>query len=117
MRQVDWNEVNYSEFCQLAMLNEDERYIMETRIMKTATVYQQSDHFNCSDSKVRDMVRNLKDRYDAVQPLSQHMPVRKLSKKEMARYNRIHKPSPCLTAGAFFYCRFSAVYMSYICRS
>lgn len=82
MKQVPWNSVIYEEFTKLAMLNEDEQYIMLTRIRDEATVIQQADHLHCSPEKVRDMIRSLKDRYDAVQPYSPLLPVRKRSKRE-----------------------------------
>lgn len=82
MRQVPWNLIIYEEFCRLAMLNEKERFIMRTRIMDEMTITQQADALNVSPETVRDMVRDLKDRYDAVQPYSDILPVRKKSKRE-----------------------------------
>lgn len=64
------------------MLNEKERFVMRTRIMDEMTITQQADALNVSPETVRDMVRDLKDRYDAVQPYSDILPVRKKSKRE-----------------------------------
>ena len=82
MKQVPWNAIIYEEFCRLAMLNDKERFIMRTRIMDEMTVTQQAEHLHCSPETVRDMIRDLKNRYDAVQPYSKILPVRKKSKKE-----------------------------------
>lgn len=82
MKQVDWSERIYEEFCKLAMLNEKERYIMRTRIMDEATVTQQADHLHCSPETVKGMIRKLKKKYDNVQPYSEFLPVRRKSKRE-----------------------------------
>lgn len=81
MAKIQWNKVLYDEFCELAMLNEDEKFILETRI-KGWTITQQCEELRMSRTSVCRMIADLKKRYDSVQPYSKTLPIRKHSKQE-----------------------------------
>lgn len=81
-KQVKWNKKVFEDFCEYAMLNSDERYIMESRIANTPISIQAS-YLCVSESTVCRMIAMLKKKYDAVQ--KQHpdkFPPRKFSAKE-----------------------------------
>ena len=80
-KQVPWNEDIYLEFSRKAMLNDLEKEILRTRIMGY-TVVQQSLMFHISESTVHRIIKDLKHRYDLVQPGS-GLPKRKSSAKEL----------------------------------
>ena len=80
-KQVNWNEIIYGEFCKLAMLNGLEREVLRTRIMGYS-ITQQAMEFNVSESTVNRIIRELKKKYDAVQPYSDKLPVRRSSAAE-----------------------------------
>lgn len=81
-KQVPWNEVIYMEFSRLAMLSPLEREILRLRIMGYSVV-QTSFELNISESSVHRAIKELKFKYDQVQPYSKDLPVRKASKKEL----------------------------------
>lgn len=81
-KQVKWNKKVFEDFCEHAMLNSDEIYIMESRIANTPISIQAS-HLNVSESTISRAIALLKKKYDAVQ--KQHpdkFPPRKFSAKE-----------------------------------
>lgn len=80
-KQVPWNEIIYTEFVRLGMLNEFEREVLRTRIMGYSIV-KQASVLNCSESTVSRTVANLKKKYDEVQPHSDKLPPRRSSKQE-----------------------------------
>lgn len=80
-KQVMWNEIIYTEFVKLGMLNEFEREVLRTRIMGYS-ITQQAQLLNCSESTVSRTVSFLKQKYDDVQPYSDKLPPRKMSKHE-----------------------------------
>lgn len=80
-KQVAWNKPIYEEFCRLAVLNEEEKQILETR-MKNWTITKQSMEFHMSRSKIDKIIARLKVKYDNVQPYSDILPKRKFSVQE-----------------------------------
>lgn len=82
MKQVIWTKKVLEDFIELAMLTEEEAFIMRSRV-KGMTVTQQAMELNKSESSVHRMINQLKKKYDAVQ--AEHpdrFPPRKFSAKE-----------------------------------
>ena len=63
------------------MLSDFEKSVLETRI-KGYSIIQQADMHRCSESTISRTIAILKEKYDAVQPYSDKLPVRKTSAKE-----------------------------------
>lgn len=81
-KQVKWTKQVFQDFCDYALLNDDEIYIMESRI-KGVPVSMQASHLCCSESTVHRMIKTLKMKYDLVQSENpDKFPVRKKSEKE-----------------------------------
>ena len=80
--QVPWNKFSLQEFIELAELNEQEEWVMRTRV-KGMCRTEQARRLNISVETLDRMIRRLKEKYDKVQPLSQHLPPRKFSAKEV----------------------------------
>lgn len=81
-KQVKWTKDVLNAFIQYAMLNDDEVFIMETRI-KGWSVTKQAMKLNKSESTIHKMIALLKKKYDAVQlEHPNEMPVRRASSKE-----------------------------------
>lgn len=81
-KQVKWTKKVLEEFIELAMLSEDEIYIMQTRV-KDVPISVQAQTLNVSESTIHRKIALLKKKYDAVQ--KEHpdiFPVRKESAKE-----------------------------------
>lgn len=81
MNEVLWNKPLVERFCELAMLSEDERFIVETRA-KGWSVSKQAQALNCSESTVAKKIALLKKKYDAVQKHDDMLPPRRSSAKE-----------------------------------
>ena len=64
-KQVPWTKFIYDTFCEEAMLNETERFIMITRI-DGWTVTKQAMHLHMSEANVHRLIKILKCKYDAV---------------------------------------------------
>lgn len=80
--QVKWSKQVLTDFCTLALLNEEEIYIMESRV-KGTPVSIQADHLCCSESTVHRMIAKLKKKYDVVQKeFPDKFPKRRKSAKE-----------------------------------
>lgn len=81
-KQVKWTKNILKEFEDLAMLSDDECYIMESRC-KNVSVSAQAQHLNVSESTIARMINRLKVKYDAVQKeYPDKFPKRKFSAKE-----------------------------------
>lgn len=80
-RNVPWNEVLYREFSRLGMLTEFQREVLRTRIMGYS-ITQQAMSLNVSESTINRTIRELKTRYDEVQPYSDLLPPRRTSEEE-----------------------------------
>lgn len=80
-KQVAWTKFIYATFCEEAMLNETERFIMRTRI-EGWPVTKQAMHLNMSEANVHRMIRVLKVKYDKVAANNPKLPPRRHSAKE-----------------------------------
>lgn len=80
--EVRWNKYIYDRFCELAMLSDFEKKVLETRIKKHS-ITQQALELNCSASTINNVIRALKDKYDAVQKYpDSNLPKRRVSSEE-----------------------------------
>ncbi len=68
-KQVDWNKSIYETFSDLAMLSEDERKILLTRIRDNLTISQQANLFGMSERTIKRKIADMKKKYDKVQLL------------------------------------------------
>lgn len=79
--QVPWNKIILERFIELAVLTKDEEAIMRTRVAGWSR-QMQSDKLGMSLSKVDDIIKLLKIKYDNVQKYDPLLPPRKFSAKE-----------------------------------
>ena len=75
---VPWNEEFYQEFSKLAMLSDLEKEILRMRIMDYP-VSEMAITVSKSESLVHQIIKELRQKYDSVQPLSNRLPKRKFS--------------------------------------
>lgn len=81
-KQVKWTADIVRKFSEKAMLNEDEIFVLVTRV-KGMPISRQAQELNCSESTINRMISNLKKKYDCVQKeYPDEFPVRKSSAKE-----------------------------------
>lgn len=82
-KQVDWNKHIYETFCELAMLNEEDKKILLTRIKDNWTISHQAMAFGMSERSVKRRIAEMKAKYDKVQALvPDKLPKRRKSKIE-----------------------------------
>lgn len=82
MKQVKWTKKLTEDFIELAMLSDDEAYIIRSRV-KGTPVSIQADYLCCSESTVHRMIAKMKNKYDNIQKeYPEKFPVRKKSAKE-----------------------------------
>lgn len=81
-KQVPWNKIFLEEFIRLAALTEDEEAIMRTRVAGW-TITKQSMELGMSRTKVNNIIKRLKVKYDGVQKYSVILPPRKSSAEEI----------------------------------
>lgn len=82
MKQVEWTKKLTEDFIDMAMLSDDEAYIMRSRV-KNVPVSIQADTLSCSEATVHRMIAKIKRKYDIVQRENpEHFPPRKKSAKE-----------------------------------
>lgn len=80
--QVKWSKHLLQEFCENALLSDDEVYIMESRT-RGVPVSVQAAHLCCSEATVHRMISKIKKKYDLVQrECPDRFPKRKKSAKE-----------------------------------
>lgn len=80
--QIKWTKQLTEDFIEMAMLSDDEAYIIRSRV-KNTPVSIQSAYLNCSESTVHRMIAKLKKKYDVVQKENPNkFPPRKKSAKE-----------------------------------
>ena len=79
--QISWNKDLYDKFCERAMLNDEDKDLLRTRI-QGMYVSQQSILFDCSESTIHRRINKLKKLYDEIQKNYADMPVRRTSKEE-----------------------------------
>lgn len=81
-KQVAWTKKVLEDFIELAMLSDDEAFIMRSRC-KGWTVTMQALELKKSESSVHRTINMLKKKYDVVQAeYPDRFPPRKSSKKE-----------------------------------
>ena len=81
-KQIKWTKNLTESFIDLAMLSEEEAYIMRSRV-KNTPISVQADFLGCSTSTVNRYISQLKRKYDEVQKeYPDKFPVRKSSAKE-----------------------------------
>lgn len=79
---VKWHKQLTEDFIELAMLADDEIYILKSRI-KSTPVSVQADFLGYSESTVHRKIAKLKKKYDAIQKeYPDKFPIRKKSVKE-----------------------------------
>lgn len=83
MKQVPWTKDLVGKFVDMALLSDDEIYIMTTRV-KGYTVTRQALELHKSEATVHRMISVLKKKYDIVQKENPDIfPIRKSSTKEV----------------------------------
>lgn len=80
-KQVPWNKDIVERFSELAMLSEEEKFIVETRA-KGWSVSKQAQALNCSESTIAKRISVLKKKYDKVQQNDNLLPPRRTSAQE-----------------------------------
>lgn len=82
MHQIHWTKQLTEDFIDMAMLSEDEAYILRSRV-KNTPVSIQSAYLCCSESTVHRMIAKIRKKYDVVQKENPNkFPLRKKSAKE-----------------------------------
>lgn len=81
-KQVLWTKIIVEEFIRLGNLTEFEEQVFRTRTAGWSRV-KQSNELNVSLATVDRTIKALKAKYDAVQPYSTILPVRKESAQEL----------------------------------
>lgn len=76
MKDILWNKIILNEFIDLACLTETEEKVLRTMAAGWSRV-KQSMELNLSVSAVDAVIHNLREKYDAVQPYSTILPVRR----------------------------------------
>jgi DNA-binding NarL/FixJ family response regulator len=74
MPKTPWNRVILEEFVSLALLTEEEEKILRTRIAGYSQV-QQSLSLHLSTATVERIVRKMKEKYIALVPYSDKLPI------------------------------------------
>lgn len=75
-KQVPWNKIIVEHFVTLAMLTEDEEWVLRTRVAGMSIV-QQSMELGMSVSTINRIIARLKKKYDEVEKFDPMMPPRK----------------------------------------
>lgn len=82
-KQVDWNKSLYDTFCELALLSDEEKMILLTRIKDNWTISKQAMELGMSESTVKRKIAIIKKKYDRVQKLDpDRLPKRRKSSQE-----------------------------------
>lgn len=79
--QVPWNKYIVERFEELAMLTEEERMVLRTRVAGWS-ITRQSIELNISPATVSRIIKRLKQKYDAVQKFDPLLPPRRASAAE-----------------------------------
>lgn len=75
-KQVPWNKIIVEHFVTLAMLTDDEEWVLRTRVAGMSIV-QQSMELGMSVSTINRIIARLKKKYDEVEKFDPMMPPRK----------------------------------------
>lgn len=79
---IIWTKQKTEDFIELAMLSDDEAYIMRTRV-KGVPISVQASELHVSESTVHRMIAKIKKKYDHVQKeYPDRFPKRRYSAKE-----------------------------------
>ncbi len=83
-KQVIWTAFTLKNFEEMAMLDEVERFILETRCKgRGMPISEQARRLNMSEATVNRYIKKIKEKYDAVQRENPDLyPIRKKSAKE-----------------------------------
>ena len=80
--QIKWTKQLTEDFIDMAMLSDDEAYLMRSRV-KGTSVTAQAIYLNCSESTVHRMIAKIKKKYDTVQKENpEKFPLRRKSAQE-----------------------------------
>lgn len=80
--EVPWNKIIVEHFIELAMLTEEEEWVLRTRVAGWTRTKQASE-LNMSISNVDKIIARLKQKYDNVQHFDPLLPPRKSSPEEV----------------------------------
>ena len=75
MKDILWNKIILDEFIRLAMLTEFEEKVLKTQIAGWSRV-KQAMEFSVAVETVDKSLKNIRQKYDMVQPFSPVLPVR-----------------------------------------
>lgn len=67
MKQIPWTRTKYDRFLELAILTDDEKQILESRVIKNASRVQQSMECQISLATVDRIIKSIREKYDQVQ--------------------------------------------------
>ena len=81
-KQVLWNKTILDEFVRLALLSSEEENIVRTRALGWSRA-KQCMEFGMSESTLDRIIKQLKLKYDSVQPYSDILPKRKSKASEL----------------------------------
>lgn len=79
--QVPWNKYIVERFEELAMLTEEERMVLRTRVSGWS-ITKQAMELNLSPATVSRIIKRIKQKYDAVQKFDPLLPPRRPSAQE-----------------------------------
>ena len=86
-KEVEWTRIVIDEFVFLANLTPEEEAVLRSRCAGKSIVAQAME-LHMSQSKVSAITARLKDKYDAVQPHSTHLPPRMKKSRNNPRLTR-----------------------------
>ena len=75
MKDIQWNQIMLREFRTLACLSEEEEIVLRDWSLGKSIVATSMNH-NMSETKVKDIRKVLRDKYDAVEIYSPLLPKR-----------------------------------------
>lgn len=82
-RQVPWSKSVIDAFAEEMLLSDEEIFLLETRA-KGWTVSRQALYLNCSESRIHQLIKILKQKYDIAQKhRPDQMPPRRFSAEEV----------------------------------
>lgn len=67
MKQIPWTKRRYDRFLEVAILTDDEKSVLEDRVIKNMSRVQISMLMNVSLATVDRTIKSLREKYDQVQ--------------------------------------------------
>lgn len=67
MKQIPWTKRKYDRFLEVAILTDDEKSILEDRVIRNMSRVQMSMRYNVSVATVDRTIKSLREKYDQVQ--------------------------------------------------